>query len=85
MGYICTVVYAIIPTVELTEEMLNHVRKDFNVIGSVAENSLRKNKEGNEVVVMFKKSSAPSVFLEYRWFSKEEILKEMENQEWLTE
>lgn len=82
MGYICDEgIYVIIPVVSLTEEMLNIMRQDFNVIGDVFNNSLRKNNTGTKVILKFKNTNV-NTFNAYRWYSYSEILNIIQESEW---
>lgn len=78
------VVYVIINEVDLTEEMLNIMKKDFNVTGGVSTHSLRKSKDGTQVVLKVK-DLLSTVFNNYRWYSQDEILDKMSEPEWATD
>jgi len=73
--------YVIVPTADLTEEMMNEMRKDFNVIGDKITNSLRKNADKTKSILIFKTLSS-TVFSSYRWYSYSEISEVILEAEW---
>ena len=73
--------YVIVPTADLTEEMMNEMRKEFNVIGDKTTNSLRKNADKTKSILIFKTLSS-KVFGSYRWYSYSEISEVILEAEW---
>ena len=73
--------YVLIPVADLTEEMINMSKKDFNVIGDVTSHSLRENDAATSILIKFKDSST-SVFNSYVWYTHTEILTKMTEAEW---
>jgi len=71
------ILYIIVPTDDLTNEMENNVKRDYN---STRE-TFRKNIAGTEYVL---KVRAPisSVFNGYEWLNQKDILVEMAKPEW---
>lgn len=70
-------IYIVVPTVDVTIEMVNNVKKDFYSSAS----TLRKNDD--ESKTLFKvRSPVSAVFNGYEWLNHDDILIELEKAEW---
>lgn len=74
-------VFVIVPTISVTEEMINVCKKHFNVIGNASSNSLRKSALDDKTLLRFKDLES-GVFDSYQWYTHDEIIIELEEEEW---
>ncbi len=71
--FINNVVYVIVPVADITEEMFNNVKLDFNTNGNISSNGLKKNTLGDKVLFKLLKPIS-NVFVPYTWFNRADAL-----------
>jgi len=76
------IVYVIVPNADLTEEMINNVKKDFNVIGNKTTNTCRESTDDPVRTLMKVKSPVSAVFNGYEWFNSTEIKLQLTDGTW---
>lgn len=73
------IVYVIVPALSVTQAMINSMRQDFNA----TQDSIRKSNNLLLVKWLFKvRMPVHPAFDGYKWYTHEEIVAEMENNEW---
>ena len=77
-----TLLYAIVPERDLTEEILNVARVSVNVRGGVLQNSLKKSTDGDVLVPFLCEIGLNSVIRNYRWYTKNQIKRELRESRW---
>lgn len=72
------IIYIIVPTTSVTTEMINNMKVSFNS----TEDTIRVSTGTPEKKLFKVKNPISSAFNGYEWFSHNDILFELEKQEW---
>jgi hypothetical protein len=75
------VIFVIVPTDDVTEEMVNNSKRSFYVTGSASENSFRKSVDGTSTLIKVR-APASAVFDGYSWYNSIDIKNVVTGQEW---
>lgn len=75
------IIYIIVPSADVTEEMINCSKKSFYVTGDRTANSLRKNIANDKILFKIKEPLG-NVFNNYKWYNIKDIRTEIIKEEW---
>lgn len=75
--------YAVVPTVELTDAMVNACKRHFNVTGNAASNSLRISNDRSKTIVKFTREDR-GIFSNYTLLDEQGILPISRGEDWVT-
>ena len=77
-GFENDLIYALVPTIEITQSMINCIRASINIKDQLG---LRTNLDGSITIVKFNSLSG-NPFASYVWLSLNEILPLLQDPEW---
>ncbi len=74
----CDVIWIIVPTADITNEMVNNMKLGF----STTDDTMRKSNDGT-LTLMKVKSPVSPVFNGYKWYNEKDIRAELAKPEWV--
>ena len=79
MSYFCDhAIYIVVPTLSVTQEMWNNMKRDFNTDSNTARRSI----DTPEKILFKVRTPVSSVFDGYEWLNHSEVLELMKTSAW---